>query len=120
MTLNRILICVLSCALLHSALMADVVHMRDGRRFDGKARRQGDKVVVETAMGRVALDAADVLAIEEGQPASKPSASGPAAPAAVKAPQSRITLPECMVFLKMQQLAGLPHGAGILLDTAVD
>ncbi|NLW87181.1 MAG: hypothetical protein GXY38_09945 [Planctomycetes bacterium] len=111
MTLNRILICVLSCALLHSALMADVVHMRDGRRFDGKARRQGDKVVVETAMGRVVLDAADVLAIEEGQPASKPSASGPAAPAAVKAPQSRITLPECMVFLKMQQLAGLPHGA---------
>lgn len=42
---------------------ADEVHLSNGRKLEGKARRVGDEVVVQLAAGEVRLPAKDVLSI---------------------------------------------------------
>jgi hypothetical protein len=46
---------------------ADQVHLVGGSQLEGKATRQGDKVVIETESGQIALSADSVERIERGQ-----------------------------------------------------
>lgn len=46
------------------AAAADVVHLRNGGRLEGKVVEKGDRIEVETPYGRVVVDRADVERIE--------------------------------------------------------
>jgi hypothetical protein len=50
-----------------SSARADQVHLVGGSQLEGKATRQGDKVVIETESGQIALSADSVERIERGQ-----------------------------------------------------
>lgn len=52
--------------LLAGVAQADKVHLVDGAVIEGKATRQGDKVVIELESGQVTLAADDVAKIESG------------------------------------------------------
>ena len=113
---------------------ADTIYLRD-KTVDGKATRDGDKVIIElTAGGRMEVDAKDVVYIHQPPSASQPATAGtqsvtveiPLAliPAAASAPTGvvpvaaastidieALTLPESMVFSTMRNLTMVQPGA---------
>jgi len=62
----RALIVFLGSSLLSVPVSADKVHLVSGTVIEGKARRQGDKVIVEVESGEVTLPADAVQRIESG------------------------------------------------------
>ncbi len=65
--LRRAIGTALAVALLSGAAWADVVTLKNGQKVTGWAREEGDKVVVEMALGTVAFCKSDVVSIEPGR-----------------------------------------------------
>ena len=61
---NMVLVTVV-LGLAASALWADIVHLKDGRKLEGKAVVEGDKVKVVTRMGTVTFPKDQVVRIEK-------------------------------------------------------
>ncbi len=64
--------------LLSAAAVADVVHLKDGRKIEGKVTDLGDKVKIERAFGSITVDKAEVLRIEAREFKEKAPSSAPA------------------------------------------
>ncbi|MBI2900238.1 MAG: hypothetical protein HYY17_08630 [Planctomycetes bacterium] len=52
------------------AVCPDIVHLKSGGKIEGLARRQGDRVVVETMSGEMAIPAEEVVSIDTDHKAS--------------------------------------------------
>ncbi len=114
--------CAMVLAMAGSQCVADIVHARDGKKYEGTVTRVGEKVTVATANGTVELDAGDIILIEpsSGGPAPSPGATG--APAATPAggatsmpafkgmDVTRLAMPEAVAFISMRHLAVEPPG----------
>jgi hypothetical protein len=62
--MQRVAVIFLGCCLLCAHARADRVHLTSGEVIEGKATRQGDKVVVQIDSGEVAVPADSVVRIE--------------------------------------------------------
>ncbi|HUT60171.1 MAG TPA: hypothetical protein VNA25_20180 [Phycisphaerae bacterium] len=114
--MRRIAFCILIPVLSVVAAQADVVYLRNGQKYEGKATTKGDKVLIETRVGTFELDAADVLHIArtpvkpEPSPATSPAGAEPGTGRPISAEQA--TQPESVIFILMRNLAGTPPGTG--------
>lgn len=104
-------------ALFSAPAVCDVVQMRDGTTYEGKATRKEKVVVIETPLGKFEVDAADVVlitpsAVREPTPSEAP-ATRPVFSVEPLRPLSaeQITHPEPLIFTLMRNLAGSGAGA---------
>src|SRR4051812_23934000 len=65
--MRRVAVVVLGCCLLAGQASADRVHLVSGSVIEGRAKRDGDKVVVQVDSGEVGIPAEEVASIESGK-----------------------------------------------------
>jgi len=109
------------------AAAADIVVLRDGKSYEGKVTRQGDKVIVEMAEATLSFPADRVAAIAKkpyepkpAEPAAPeddeagPTTSPQVAPPEVHVNLEQVARPETIVFLQMRRAAVAAGGFGDL------
>jgi len=115
----KIVTALFSIALPAVVAAGDVVYLRDGSTREGTARREGDKVIVQTETQTLELPGEQVLYISrpEQQPAETTTAPQdeqaptPAPTGPWRFPLNDVRQPEVMVFSTMRSLARKPRGA---------
>jgi len=100
------------CAMLATAALGDVVYLKNGKTYEGKVTRQGDKIIIDVQIGAIEVDASEVIYIATApvepratSPASQPGLITPLRPRKDLSPLERATRPEPLVFLCMRSLA---------------
>lgn len=98
-------------------IWADIVHTRDGKKYEGAVTRTSGKIVVSTPAGAVELDPGDVILIEAAPTPSSAPAASLSTTQATDLPQAlrplntdRVTMPESIVFGLMRRQGGTAPG----------
>jgi len=112
---SRIAAVVLVSVLSAAQVAADTVYLRNGKTYQGKVTRCGDKVLIEVPYGIIEVPAKDVVHIATRPAADTQPAKTATAPAKKltrhgQIALERITRPETMALLGMRNLAGTPPG----------
>ncbi len=109
------------CMFLASSAQADVVYLKNGRKYEGAVTRREGKVIVKMAMGTLTFSQDQVVHIEKKALPSPPKT--PTQPARTQGGSSsvlpvggrtfsieRAMLPEPVIFLFMRNLKSMPAG----------
>ena len=96
------------CLLVAGAAAGDVVFLKNGKSHRGQVTREGNKVLIRTALATIAVDAKDVEKIIKSDEPSEPVVESSAAPTVTldtRSPEDRYVRPESHAFAAMRQLA---------------